>query len=146
MAQSRNFGIDMLRIVSMLMVVMLHVLGQGGILDAVKPFSCNYYAANFLETLSYGAVDCFAIISGYVGVDSKFRYISIVTLWRKVAFYTLVITGGTMLLFPSGVTAAAIQKSLFPVSTSHYWYVTAYFLLFFFMPFLNKMVNALQKT
>ena len=31
--EERNYGIDLLRIVSMMMVVLLHVLGQGGILD-----------------------------------------------------------------------------------------------------------------
>ena len=37
MAQQRNHGIDLLRMVSMFMVVVLHVLGQGGILAALLP-------------------------------------------------------------------------------------------------------------
>lgn len=37
MAQQRNSGIDLLRMVSMFMVVVLHVLGQGGILAALLP-------------------------------------------------------------------------------------------------------------
>ncbi len=145
MAQSRNLGIDMLRIVSMIMVVMLHVLGQGGILETVKPFSCNYLIANFFETLSYGAVDCFAIISGYVGVDSQFRYSNIVTLWRKVFFYTITIAGVSILVNPHNVSINLINQAIFPVLTSHYWYFTAYFGLFFFIPFINRFVNSLNK-
>lgn len=32
---TRNYGIDLLKILSMLLVALLHVLGQGGILSAV---------------------------------------------------------------------------------------------------------------
>ena len=32
--QTRNYGIDALRIVSMLMIVMLHVIGHGGVIKA----------------------------------------------------------------------------------------------------------------
>ena len=32
--RERNYGIDLLRLVSMFMVVILHVLGAGGILEA----------------------------------------------------------------------------------------------------------------
>ena len=35
---TRNYGIDLLRIVSMFMVVLLHTLGQGGILKSTVPF------------------------------------------------------------------------------------------------------------
>ena len=37
--EERNYGIDLLRIVSMMMVVLLHVLGQGGILDGSDPLT-----------------------------------------------------------------------------------------------------------
>ena len=33
---NRNLGIDLLRIVSMFMIVLLHVLGQGGILSPLS--------------------------------------------------------------------------------------------------------------
>ena len=43
--EQRVPGLDLLRIVSMLMVIMLHILGQGGILDAACPDSGVWYAA-----------------------------------------------------------------------------------------------------
>lgn len=35
----RDYGIDLLRIVSMLMVPMVHILGQGGVIGATVPLS-----------------------------------------------------------------------------------------------------------
>ena len=70
----RNYGIDLLRIVSMIMIVTLHVLGKGGVLKNTVPLSYRYEVAWFLETASYCAVNCYAINSGYVAVKSKFKY------------------------------------------------------------------------
>ena len=45
MEQERNWGLDFLRILSMLMVVVLHLLGRGGVLANAEPFTANYWAA-----------------------------------------------------------------------------------------------------
>ena len=39
---SRNYGIDLLRIISMIMVVVLHVLRHGGVIEGTDPLSANY--------------------------------------------------------------------------------------------------------
>lgn len=67
MADKRNYGIDLLRIVSMFMVVFLHILGGGGVLELDSLSGASYWTAWTLKTASYCAVDIFAIISGYVG-------------------------------------------------------------------------------
>ena len=64
--KERNAGIDLLRIVSMFFVVVLHSLGQGGILFNTAVGSSQYKVAWLLEIFAYGAVDIFALISGYV--------------------------------------------------------------------------------
>ena len=72
--KERNLGIDLLRIISMLMIVVLHVLKKGGILENAEVNSAHYYVAWVLEALCIGAVNCYALISGYVGVNSKIKY------------------------------------------------------------------------
>ena len=57
----RNYGIDLLRLVAMFMVVVLHVLGHGGILNAAT--GINYSISMLLRICAYCAVDCYAIIS-----------------------------------------------------------------------------------
>lgn len=40
--KERNYGVDLLRIISMYLVIILHVLGQGGILSNATEFSLTY--------------------------------------------------------------------------------------------------------
>ena len=88
----KKYGIEWLRILSMYMVAVLHTLGQGGIIGSFKQGDLSFSIAWFLETAAFGAVDCFALISGYVGYHSHFRYKKGMRLWFQTFFYTLGIT------------------------------------------------------
>ena len=55
MQTKRNIGIDLLKIVSMLMIVTLHMLGHGGVLDNMPPMSRCYQVAWLIEIACYGA-------------------------------------------------------------------------------------------
>ncbi|MBR6668219.1 MAG: acyltransferase family protein [Clostridia bacterium] len=66
--KKRNEGIDLLRCLAMLMVVVLHVLNHGGILESSARGMPVYNAAWLLRAAGTCAVNCYALISGYVGV------------------------------------------------------------------------------
>jgi len=136
----RNYGIDLLRIVSMLMIVTLHVMKQGGILKNLIPFSANYNVAWLFETASFCAVNCYALISGYVGYKSKPKLSSIVGIWLQVVFYTV---GFALIAAPllDSIDRTYIILAFFPVMKNFYWYFTAYFCIYFFTPFFNKIIN-----
>ncbi len=141
----RNLGIDFLRMLAMFMVSTLHILGQGGILANAGVLSVNYEIAWFLEIAAYCAVNCFALISGYVYGNSKFKYSRIVSLWLQVTFYTVIITAIFAIFVPGSVGIKEWIKAFFPTLFSQYWYFTAYFGMFFFIPFLNHLLNSLKK-
>lgn len=143
-AKTRNYGIDLLRMLSMLMIIVLHMMGNGGILAAAEPQSAHYWVAWALETAAYCAVNCYALISGYVGVDAEHRGGSIVTLWLQVAFYTLSLTVLFAIFLPGSVTANNVLRALLPVTFRQYWYFTSYFCLFFFLPALNHLFTLPQ--
>ena len=77
---SRNYGIDLLRIYSMINVVILHIMSNGKIIYSNK-YSKNYYSAWLLETISYSAVNTFGMISGYVMINLKFNGFKIIPHW-----------------------------------------------------------------
>ena len=54
--KTRNYGIDFLRMISMIMIVMLHSLGHGGILRSVSFLSVHYQIAWLLEVIAFGVV------------------------------------------------------------------------------------------
>lgn len=141
----RNYGIDALRILSMFMIVVLHILGQGGILGNVKVGTTQYAVAWFLESMAYCAVNCYALISGYVGIKTKFRYSRILVLWLQVIFYTILITLAFAVVLPGSVTAGVWKNTFFPIITNQYWYLTAYFGMFILIPLMNTAINNLGK-
>ena len=140
---SRNYGIDALRIISMLMVVMLHVLKHGGIIRASE--SITYLIIWFLEVSAFCAVDCYALISGYVGVYSQYKISNLATLWCRVSFYSLTITAIFKILFPNEISNGSFFFSFFPIFSRQYWYFTSYALMFLFIPFINEGINRLSK-
>lgn len=144
--KKRNYGIDLLRIVSMFFVVCLHILGHKNILENLTSGTWLYYVLWFLYTLAYPAVNCYALISGYVGYTSHHKYSSIINLHFQVLFYTFLGLIMGYVVSPADVGVSSIVRAIFPVRYDVYWYYTAYFCLFFFMPFINKMIDSLSKA
>ena len=143
----RNFGIDFLKILCMIMIVVLHVLGQGRVLDNTEFLSVNYAVAWMIEIGALCAVNCYALVSGYVGVSSKHKYAGIIMLWLQVLLYNVVITIlMTTLRKDIPVGLSTYVKMFFPVITKPYWYFTAYFALFFVMPCYNCMIEHMPRN
>lgn len=146
MKKERNYGIDLLRIVAMFFVCLLHVLRFGGILGGARPLSAQYEVAWFLETAAFCAVNCYALISGYVGINGQFRLSNLIQLWLQVVFYAFGLYVAELLLKGQSISVTTMIKSLLPVSSSMYWYFTAYFCAFFFFPAVNWVVNNMPRA
>ena len=140
--KDRNYGIDLLRVISMLFVVILHSLLRGGLLTTVVYDSIQYKFVWGLESFAYCAVDIFALISGYVYWNKKTNYKKYIEIWFQVVFYCLVITIVFNIIKPDVVTSNDYLKSLFPVINNLYWYFTAYTGLIIIKPFLDKGIRA----
>ncbi len=134
--RERNYGIDILRILSMFMVTVLHFCGYSGIGETTDTGIPFYVGSAFL-VVCYGAVNIFALISGYVMYGSKIKYNRIVSLWFQVVFYSAVLSVAEKWIYD-----IPINLSIFmPVTFSTFWYFQAYFLMFFFIPLYNEIIN-----
>lgn len=143
----RNFGIDSLRILAMFFVVVIHIFGWGGLIKASS--GAEYLTATIFKAIVYCAVNCYAMISGYVmysEVEKPYRYFKYINIWIQVFFYSFAITFIAFVFFNESHTIGwkALLKSAFPVSTNAYWYFTAYTALFFVIPFLNRIARHLS--
>ena len=144
MENKRNYGIDLLRILCMIMIPVLHILGKGALLSTPEKGSIYYNSAWLLEAFCYSAVNCFGIISGYVGYGRKVKYTNLVMLWLRVIFYSVII-GLIFILVKPELETTDIISSFFPTLTGAYWYFTAYAGMFLFTPFINKGLESLSK-
>lgn len=142
--QERNYGLDALRVLTMFMVVILHILTGGGLLGETARFTSQYEAGWFLQCAAFCAVDVFALISGYVWVNAKYRYRNILELWLQVIFYTVSITALFQIFSPSTVSALEWLKALFPIMFNQYWYFSSYTALFLFIPLLNCILKQME--
>lgn len=125
--QARILGLDVLRILSMVMIVGLHLLGQGGILEAAELGSGAWYASRCLQCLFYCAVDCYGLLSGYVGTCRGRNGPRLLILWLTVVLYSCLFVLFFRWRSPELVGKDAFIHALFPVLTRQYWYFTAYF-------------------
>ncbi len=129
-------GLDLLRVISMVMVIVLHILGQGGILDAAEAGSPVWYAAWGLECLCYCAVDCYGLLSGYLGAGRRRSFARLGLLWLEVVLYSLLFYLFFRLRSPELVEKQHLIRALLPVLTRQYWYFTGYFGLMLLLPLL----------
>ena len=143
MKQERNYGIDLLRIVAIYMILILHILGQGGVLKNIWIEADCYEAAWTMELMAYCAVNCYALISGYVGLNSRFKLSNLFLIWGQVVFIS-VVSLAIFACFGTDITGSNLLDACLPVASGTYWYFTAYFCLYLLTPFINKLIQELN--
>ena len=146
----RNYGIDLLRIVAMFFVVLLHSLSGSGILDTNDPSIVNsglYNSFWLFEIIAYGAVNIFAMISGYVGYSPKVKthkFSKILVLWLQTVFWSVIMALIAKYFLSIAVSKRDIAIQMTPLIHNNYWYLTAYFCLFFFLPVIDAAVRVIN--
>ena len=143
--RKRNIGIDLLKMVSMLLVICTHIYMQGGVLYAEKYGTSGYYVASFIYSLLLCAVDCFIIIHGYCACKSKFKLSNIIERWLLVLFWSVVISCMIMGIQPEMRSISEAISMFFPILRGRYWFFNAFFVLFMFEPFLNHLIKTLPE-
>lgn len=141
----RDYGIDLLRILTSFMVVIIHLLYYGDLAAYATPQSFSYYACYCIGIFFVCAVNCFGLISGYIGYSSEYKISNILKHQLTVVFFTLSITIISRLFSLSQITRHSIFTAFFPIISSTYWYYTAYAILFFLFPALNAAISTLKK-
>jgi len=144
--KEKNCGIELLRLVSMLMIVLLHTLGEGGLLSIIN--GVNYKIGWLLEIISYSAVNVFALITGFVNYsdeDKKFSYSKYIFFWVPICFYSVINYVIISWYTTKSINLILLIKSFFPVLFAKYWYVNAYTGLFFLIPWINKLIRNCSK-
>jgi len=145
MNKTRNYGIDLLRIITMLGVCVMHILGHGGVLsNAIR--ARQFDTAWFLEVVGYPAVDCFVIISGFVGCRKILPSLkSVVTQYLTVLLYSVAIFSILARVFPATVPMSDLGGTFMPVTTYQYWFFTCYIGMLALSPLINGFVNHADK-
>lgn len=141
----RLSGIELLRIVSMIGVLVLHYFNLSGYFT-VCTGGFGYYAAWLLEAFCYVAVNIFFLISGYFAPSSRFSVKKLLSLLLQVLIYSV----GIYLVFcAAGVQSfklsTFVTAYLFPVTHGSWWFITVYIVMYLFSPFLRAAVDYMSE-
>ena len=144
--KERNNSLDLLRIISMLMVLCNHILSWGGLIDGgTEPMSGAWLAGNTLFVFLLPAVNCFVLISGYFLCTAEFKLKRLVNLWVDCAFYNVGIYLIMCFCNQAAFSITGLIRAVLVISMENYWFVTAYFLLYLLSPFLNLAIQAMDR-
>lgn len=146
MQKVRKSNFELLRIIAMIMVVTLHYMGHGGALDNTRQFSLNFYYANFVESFSIYAVNLYVLISGYFLCGTDFGYNRVLKIWLQIFFYSTFLWVVLVAVGYIPLSMKALVKVLLPVISNQYSFATAYVVLLLLVPFLNKLINGLDRV
>lgn len=141
--EKRMYGIDLLKNFAMIMIISVHCLGEGGVLNALPRNTVQFHLIWALEVFAFCGVNCFALISGYVSEGRAFRLKNLLRLWIQVIFYSTVITSIEMFI-TRNFSISEWLKSFFPVSFSTYWYFTAYVGVAVLSPLIQAGINQMS--
>ena len=145
MNKSRNYGIDLLRIITMIGVAMLHILGHGDVLSGAIRAN-QFDTAWFMEVVGYPAVNCFLLISGFVGCKKVLPSLkSVVTLYLTVLLYSVSILAILSRFYPETAPISELGGAFMPVTTYQYWFFTCYIGMLALSPIINGFVNYADK-
>ena len=141
----RQTNFELLRIISMAMIISLHYLGKGEILNNVHIGTTSYYFAWIIESGCYIAVNCYVLITGYFMINSQFKLEKLLMLWLQVVF---VMVGSYLILCICGMADFNIKEfisNFFPITLEKYWFVTVYFQLYLLSPILNIIIKMFER-
>lgn len=143
--KKRNVSVDLIRIIAMMMVVVLHVANMSGFVGmSYEQDAVAKWISNCWEAPTIIAVNLFALLTGYLCVEAKWRISRYLVLWMQMVFYVILING-TMWLLGEPVSLRGFLFGLWPLSNV-YWYFISYSALFAFMPFINRGIKAINKS
>ncbi|GKS82317.1 hypothetical protein LPAF129_20030 [Ligilactobacillus pabuli] len=148
-SKMRDSRFELLRLVAILMVVLSHfsLYGQRFRLQMNPSFLTRIGTDLFMPYGKVG-VSLFVLITGYFlglkKIGMFFAFKQGWKIWTETIFYTL-ISFICFTIFEKGFNISLFVKSVVPVTTGLYWFVTMYVILIFLLPFINTTLGNLSK-
>lgn len=148
-SKKRNANMELLRMISIFMVIILHALGKGNCLvNTALDHSANALIAWFIEILSISAVNIFVLISGYFLVDAGFKLRRLIELVLEAVFYGifgLLVCAALGIDFGMQINTYFMLLTFLPIHMDVFWFVTIYILIYILQPILSAGIKALSK-
>lgn len=140
----RSSNMELLRIISMYMIVFIHANMYLNQFCSGLPWLLTNGLVNGICNIG---VTCFILISGYYGMNFQIK--KLIKLECMMISYSILETLLLLLLYPEQMQGAvlmeALIKSCFPVITRKYWFYSCYVCLYLFSGFINNVIRQISQ-
>ena len=148
--KKRNPSFELLRVLAMFMILILHYnTAAGALLQLGLPATGVNIFANVTESFAISGINTYVLISGFFLSKSSVKVSRILKLICQVYFYTFLVSLSMMLVGSYSLTANnsvyRLVQYLFPISSEHYWFVTAYVIMYVLAPVMNAAMEKLTR-
>lgn len=142
MKTQRNSSVEILRFILMFFIVIWHSIVHGIDLphiDNIPHWGFAYYLELILCTITCISVDCFMFISGYYGI--RFTWKGLLSIVFFCMFYSI----GIAFLNKDIITSHHWMGILCPLSTSRWWFMSSYIIVFLLSDLIERHIMQLTK-
>lgn len=145
--QKRHSGFETMRILSMVMIVLMHGIGHGGLGSAAPQGSAAFWIYWLLFILARVSTNCFVMLSGYYLSERKgaVRAGRLFRIGAQVWFYSMLTFCVAVKAGAVPLSAISLLRALLPLTSNGYWFASAYFLMYLSVPVLNAVVQSLDR-
>ena len=139
--QTRQSNIELLRFMSMLMIVIFHINGHA--LESGALLSSQWVAYNLTHTLTTTATSVFVLISGYFGIHFKIK--GLLNLYLRCFIWGLVGYLLYVVFTDNPLKLTTLAARVMPFTHNKWWFIITYLELYFLSPILNAAIEMFDK-
>ena len=144
----RQSGIELFRIITMLMIVVHHYVVNSGVREilGLNPLSIESIILLNLGAFGKIGINCFVLITGYFMCKSNITLKKFLKLFLEVMFYKIIITTIFIICkYPAEWNVATIITTMLPLTSITSNFTGCYLIFFLFIPFLNILIKNINE-
>lgn len=143
---NRNSSLELLRIICMIFIILYHYVIHGiMVIDIQHMSTFNGILTCIMLTGGRLSCDVFVLITGYFLIKQKFNVKRILKLIIKLCIYSVSIYIILRCFNLVDTDTKTLKEQLLSMVYGN-WFVVHYVIIYILSPFLNKMINCLDKV
>ena len=142
---ARNSTIELLRIMSIIMIIACHLSHHGGFQFSSSAVTVPRLWLHFIEMGGNMGVNIFVLISGYFLIQNNALNISIkkvLKFWGMVFFYSAAMFILAFAIGKGNASPVNCIETLFPITFKKWWFASTYFVMFLLHPYINRLLRS----
>lgn len=148
--KKRDSNLELLRIITMLLIVAHHYVVNSGLMAADGVIYSSPLSWRSLFLLLMGAwgktgINCFMMITGYFMCKSNITVHKYAKLLCEIMFYRIVINLVFLITGQQAFSLLGLIKIVIPVSQIKDGFTSCFLVFFLFIPFLNILIHKLNQ-